>query len=106
MPDNFEVLQDHQGVSVRLTSERWTHILDHPEMVGQQDRLAETLASPDIVMATVKDETVHTYHRQYETTPVTRKYMVVVVKMAPGDAFVVTAFYSSRVKKGEVVWPK
>ena len=106
MPDDFEVLQDHQGLAIRLTNERWAHILDHPEMAGQQERLAETLVSPDIVTATVKDEAVHAYHHLYDTTPITRKYMVVVVKMLADDAFVVTAFYSSRVKKGDVIWQK
>jgi hypothetical protein len=106
MPEHFEALQNHQGLTIRLTNERWAHIVDHPEMAGQQERLAETLMSPDIVTATVKDETVHAYHHLYETTPVTRKHMVVVVKMLAEDAFVVTAFYSSRVKKGEVIWQK
>lgn len=106
MPDGDKVLQDHQGLAIRLTEERWVHILDHPEMVGQQERLAETLSSPDTVVATAKDETVHAYHRLYESTPVTRKHMVVVVKMIEGDPFVVTAFYSSRVKKGNVLWQR
>jgi hypothetical protein len=106
MPDDFEILRDHQGLAIRLTDERWEHILGHPEMVGQRERLTETLASPDIVTATVKDDTVRAYHRLYEKTPVTRKYMVVAVKLLADDAFVVTAFYSSRVKKGNVTWQK
>jgi hypothetical protein len=32
--------------------------------------------------------------------------MIVVVKLLEDDAFVVTAFYSSRVKKGDVKWQK
>lgn len=106
MPDDFEIWQDHQGLSIRLTSERWAHILDHPELVGQRERLAETLGSPDLVTATVKDESVRAYHRLYDTTPVTRKYLIVVVKMLKGDSFIVTAFYSSRMKKGNVIWQK
>ena len=99
-----EVLSDYWDRPVRLTAERWAHILDHPEMAGQRERLAETLAGPDIVIATLTDDTVLAYHRLYETTPVTRKYLVVVVKMAQGDAFVLTAYFTSRLKKGQIVW--
>lgn len=101
-----ELLTDHQGRPIRLTAERWAHILDHPEMVEQRSRLAETLAAPDVVITTVKDETVHAYHRLYERTPVTRKYLVVAVKMEAEDAFVLTAFFTSRLKKGTIIWPQ
>ncbi len=101
---DHEILTDCQGRAVRLTEERWAHILDHPEMIGQRERLIETLAQPDLVIATVKDETVHVYHRLYETTPVTRKFLVVAVKMEEDDAFVLTAYFTSRLKKGKIVW--
>lgn len=101
-----EILTDHQGRQVRLTAERWAHILEHPEMAEQRARMVETLAAPDVVIATVKDEAVHTYHRLYERTPVTRKYLVVAVKMEAEDAFVLTAFFTSRLKKGTIVWPQ
>lgn len=104
MSDDFEALTDHQNRVIRLTNERWSHILKHPEMIGQEERLIETLANPEMVIATDKDKTVRAYHRLYDQSPVTRKYMIVAVKFLVEDAFVVTAFYSSRKKKGEVVW--
>ena len=60
--------------------------------------------APDVVVATVKDESVLAYHRIYERTPVTRKYMVVAVKVAADDAFVLTAYFASRLKKGKIIW--
>jgi hypothetical protein len=73
-------------------------------MQEQRERLAVTLSSPEIVIVTAKDESVHTYHRFYAETPVTSKYMIVAVKIIDEDAFVVTAFYSSRPKKGKIIW--
>jgi len=105
MVADTEILTDCLGREVRLTAERWAHILEHPEMADQRARLEETLAAPDIVIATVKDGTVHTYHRLYETTPVTRKFLVVAVKIEAQDAFVLTAYFTSRLKKGSIVWP-
>jgi len=105
MPDS-EVFTDFQGRVIRLSDERWAHILEHPEMIGQKTRLLEILSAPDLVIATAKDETVHAYHRFYEITPVTRKYMIVAVKIMSNDAFIVTAFYSNRPKKGKLVWQR
>ncbi len=101
---DYEIITDYRGRAVRLTEERWAHILTHPEIVGQRERLIETLVRPDFVIAALKDEMAHTYHRLYETTPVTRKFLVVAVKMEEGDAFVLTAYYTSRLKKGKMVW--
>ncbi len=101
-----EVLTDHQGKNIRLTEERWGHILEHPEMVAQKERLLETLQDPDIIISTAKDASVHAYHRLYEQTPVTRKFLVVAVKILTDDAFILTAYFTSRVRKGNVEWQK
>jgi hypothetical protein len=104
MESEFVILPDYRGRSIRLTNERWAHITAHPEMVGQHERLAETLSNPELVISTVTDSTVHVYHKLFSRTPVTRKYLLIAVKMLEDDAFVLTAFFSSRLKKGEVVW--
>ncbi len=68
-------LVDYEGRTVRLTSERRTHILAHPEMAGQLERIAEALAQPELIIATSADESVHVYHRFYGATPVTRSHL-------------------------------
>jgi hypothetical protein len=103
---NDETLTDHQGRVIRLTEERWTHVLEHPEMVGQRARLTETLGEPEVIIATEKDPNVHVYHRLYERTPVTRKYLVVAVKVLDEGAFVLTAYFTSRIRRGTVVWQR
>jgi len=90
---------------VRFTGERQRHVLEHPEMVGQLGLVAETLSRPELVVVTRLDESVHVYHRFYSTTPVSSKYLQVAVKLSSADTFVLTAFYSSRPKRGETVWP-
>lgn len=101
---NDQILIDYQERPVRLTQERWLHILQHPEIVDQRERLIETLRTPQIIIATVADENVHAYHRLYAETPVTRKYLIVVVKFIEDDAFVLTAYFSNRLKRGRIVW--
>lgn len=100
--NDFEVLKDYKGRSIRLTDERWAHIASHIEMVGQRERIIETLHEPDSIVATIRDATIHVYQRFYAQTPVTSKYMLVGVKILEEDAFIVTAFYSRKSKKGDL----
>jgi hypothetical protein len=104
MNDDTMILIDHNGREIRLTAERRDHILEHPEMAEQFERIQETVKTPESVIATTADDTVHVYHRYYETTPVTSKFLLVAVKVLEDDAFVLTAFFSRREKRGTVIW--
>jgi len=101
-----QTLTDYAERSIRLTDERLDHIREHPEMRDQESRLAETLVAPDTIIASHHDETVHLYHRLYPSTPVTRKHLVVMVKVLAQDAFVITAFFTDREKKGIRIWTR
>jgi len=88
-----------------LSDERKHHIeSEHPEMVGQFVRVAETLRQPHTIVRSRVDEEVELHYRLYETSPVTQKYLCVVVKDVPDNPFIITAFYTDTVKKGDVLW--
>ncbi len=87
----MRVILYHQGLAVRLTDERLAHILEHPEMVGVEAAIEETLKHPALVIQSISDEAARLYHRFYSGTRVGDKFMCVVVKVARGDAFVSTA---------------
>jgi hypothetical protein len=99
------ILTDRHGRQVRLTEERLTHIVEHLEMRGQEERVAETLLRPHLVISSHHDPAVHLYHRWFDETPITRKFLVVAVKYSDQDAFVITAFFTDREKKGTRIWP-
>ena len=99
--------QDIRNRSIRLTDERLHHLeIDHPEMVGQVSRIAETLADPDRIIRSRTDATVELFYRWYTSTPVTAKFLCVVVKALPDDPFMITAYHTDAVKRGEVLWEK
>jgi hypothetical protein len=100
------LLPDFQGRDIRLTDERLTHILEHTEMAGQEGRIAETLLTPQSVIVSHHDTRVHLYHKLFESTPVTRKYMGVMVKSLVDDTFVITTFFTNKEKKGVRIWPR
>ena len=101
MAKNF---QDLFGRVIRLTTEREAHILRHIEMQGQTAKLEEVLKSPDVIVRSNRDPAVILYHKHYLATPVTEKYLIVVVKLEADDGFVITAFFTDGIKKGERLW--
>lgn len=102
----MQVIRDYEGRAIRLTEERLSHIQRRPEMVGEEAKIDETCADPDVVIESRQDPSVRLYHRLYQQTPVTRKYLLVAVKVLTDDAFVVTAFFTDRQKQGSVRWAK
>jgi hypothetical protein len=99
------ILRDYQGRAVRLTDERLRHILEHPEMADLEQALAETLRHPTHVVRSRTDRQMELSYRYCYGTRVGDKWLCVVVKCAIDDAFVVTAYLTDRLKKGEQLWP-
>ena len=101
----MKVLTDYKGRVVRLTDERLTHILEHPEMRGMQTALEETVRHPALVFESEIDSAVRLNYRFYFGRRVGDKWLCVVVKYAQEDAFVLTAYLTDKPKKGTQIWP-
>jgi len=101
----FEVIDQFRR-TISLSNKRHAHIFEHPEMIGQKDRIKETIAFPDIVKESKHDSTVSCYYRLYEKTPVTRKYLMCVVKLLNAKGFIITAFYTDKIKEGKTLWER
>ena len=102
----MRVFRDYQGLAIRLTEERLAHILEHPEMAGMEEAIAETLQRPERVVQSLSDQQARMYYRFYFGTLVGDKYVCIVVRIAGEDAFVVTAYLTDRIKKGVPIWPE
>lgn len=102
----MKVFKDYAGRAVRLTPEREAHILDHSEMVDLLDQIQEAISTPEKVVRSASDDTVELYYSFKRGTKVGDKWLCVVVKYSTDDAFVVTAYLTDKVKKGEPLWPK
>ena len=87
----MKILIDYQGRAVRLTDERLAHVLEHPEMRDMESALAETVRHPTLVIESRTDLPVQLNYRFYIGTRIGDKWLCVVVKYAPEDAFVLTA---------------
>ena len=99
--------KDLYNRQIWLEYDRQRHIEeDHPEMSGQIERLKDTLANPDTIIRSRTDPEVELFYRHYDNTPVTEKFLCVVVKVLTEEIFVITAYFTDAVKRGEILWEK
>ena len=73
-------------------------------MRGQFPRIVETLTGPERVLRSRTDSQAELFYKHYLSTPVTSKFLCVVVKVLPGDGFIITAYFTDAMKKGDVLW--
>jgi len=66
----MRILRDFQGLAIRLTDERLAHILEHPEMIGMEYAVEQTLSHPEQVVESLSDPTARLYYRFYFGTVV------------------------------------
>lgn len=54
----MKLLTDYQSIQIRLTDERLTHILNHPELANMEFAILETLQNPEQVRVSRTDKNV------------------------------------------------
>ena len=103
----MDITQSVANVPIRLTDERWRHIIvGHPELATQRERVIETLADPDLVQS--GDAGGLLAIRYYEQTPLTSKFLVVAYReTSRNDGFVLTAYFTRcHSTKRETIWTR
>ena len=107
MPDDvLYTITSVFGNSIRITATQWAHITEsHDYMSGNMDKILETLAEPERVIAGQNGESLAL--RDYTSTNITHKTAVAVYRDEE-DGFLITAFFTSKPdkieKKGVVLW--
>lgn len=101
------ILIDLFNRKIRLTDERQRHFEEnHPEMKDQIEKIRETLINPDVIVRSRTDSHVELFYKHYNITPVTEKYLCIVVKVLKDDIFIITAYFTDTIKKGDILWKK
>ncbi|NIV94668.1 hypothetical protein GWN42_18225 [candidate division KSB1 bacterium] len=103
----MEIVHSINRVPIRLTEERWQHIISrHPELSGERIRLLETVSDPDLILE--GDAGTLLGIRFYQQTNITSKHLITVYKeTGQRDGFVLTAYFASQFPKWrKVVWKK
>ena len=96
----MDVARSVNGVPIRLTDERWSHIVnEHDEMEEYYDDVIRVIESPDVVLRESGGAliAVRGYgHRQYLN--------VFYRELSDDDGFVITAYFARHMARGKVVW--
>jgi hypothetical protein len=97
------------ATAVELTEEREQHITaTHPGTLPDYlTQLAETLADPDQIRHSDRDETALLFSKGFDTIR-TGRYFIVVTVINPDQAryWVITAYTARKLAGGEVIWQK
>ena len=75
-------------------------------MSGQMDKMQDALLNPEIIIRSKTDPDVELFYQHYDITPVSKKYLCVVIKALVGDLFIITVYFTDTIKRGEVLWKK
>ena len=98
----MDVAVSVEGVPIRLTHERWFHIVEsHDDVAGYYDEVLETIENPDLVLRGYRGTliAVRRYGRR-------RYFMVVYRQVSADDGCIITAYFTSKLDRRHVVWRK
>jgi hypothetical protein len=98
----MDIVYSVEGVPIRLTTERWLHIVEnHDDMAGYYDDVLTTVEDPECVLLGHKGSlvAVQNYGRN-------RYLMVIYRQVSREDGFVITAFFTEEIDRGNVLWKR
>src|SRR5712691_3501543 len=96
------IVDSVNGVPIRLTDERWEHILDsHPEMASYQEIILDALENPDYILTSRRGALA-------AVMVLGRKAFLHVFYVEKGrrDGFILSAYLEEKMDKGKIVWRK
>lgn len=98
-----ETVTSKNGVAIRLTDERWSHITEeHAELAGLKRDVLETIAEPERILAGGVGELL-ALKKQTDG-----KTLIAVYREEVADGFVITAFLTRReaaLNRRKQLWP-
>ena len=98
----MDVAVSVEGVPIRLTHERWFHIVEnHDDVAGYYDEVLETIENPDLVLRGYRGTLIAVlrYGRR-------RYFMVVYRQVSADNGFIITAYFTSKLDRRYIVWRK
>ena len=86
---------------IRISNEHWKHIseIKHPEVSGLEDKIKQTLISPIEIKRSNSDKKIYLYYSKHKSN-----FLCVVTRHLNRHGFIITAYITSKIKKGDIVW--
>jgi hypothetical protein len=98
----METALSTNGVPIRLTEERWFHIVEnHDDLAGHYEDVLIAIEDPDFVLKGYAGALIGMRGISR------RRYLAVVYReVASTDGFVITAYFSSQVRRRSIIWQR
>jgi hypothetical protein len=96
----LETVYSVNGVPIRLTEERWEHIVDeHPYMTSYYEAVLAAVEQPQYILRGRKGVLVAV------TSQGRRKFLHVIYReLGKQDGFIITAFIQPDFERAKVIW--
>lgn len=101
--EEYFTVKSKLGKTIRTSLSYWHKIVTfkHPVMRGKQTVVKQTLADPDIVKESQRDESVCLYYRKFRN-----RYVCVVIRHENGTGFIISTYPVDKVKYGKTIYEK
>jgi hypothetical protein len=98
----MDIVYSVNNIPIRMTTERWFHIVEnHEDIASYYDEVLGTVEDPDIIIHGYKGLLIA--HRGMGRN----RYLAVVYKeISKEDGFVITAYFTSKINRRNIVWKK
>ena len=98
----MDIAHSIRGVSIRLTDERWSHIIStHNDMAEYYDDCLDVIERPDFVLRgdgrTLKAVKAYGRHRYLQ---------VIYRELSREDGFVITAYFVRSFSRRSILWQR
>lgn len=96
----MDIAHSVNGVPIRLTDERWRHIVNaRDDLAGYYDDCLRVVEEPDLVLAGYHGslKAVKAYGRN--------RFLVVIYReLSAADGFIITAYFARTIKRRNILW--
>ncbi|OGR87221.1 MAG: hypothetical protein A3A86_05145 [Elusimicrobia bacterium RIFCSPLOWO2_01_FULL_60_11] len=91
------------GKQIRTTEAYWHDIVTykHPQLEGKVRDVELTLIDPDVIRKSRSDKDVYLYYKA-----IAGKILCAVARHLNGEGFLITAYFTSKVKEGKKIWER
>ncbi len=96
-------VQSKLEILISTTKTYWNVItnIKHPTVKGKESEVKQVLGNPDEIRVSKKDKTVLLFYKR-----IGKYYLCVVTRFFKKRGFIITAYWTKKIKEGELRWKK
>ncbi|MCD6094212.1 MAG: DUF4258 domain-containing protein [Candidatus Omnitrophica bacterium] len=88
---------------IRITEDYWKILIEikHPSIADYEEEIKNTLINPDEIRRSRRDRDIYLYYQL-----INKFHLCVIAKHLDGEGFIITAYWTEKIKEGEIIWTK